>query len=120
MTIVARSLLAFTLILVGVTLVEAAEETLTGKLVCAKCTLKRADAKECQDVLQVTDPKQAVPVEYYIVKNDVFFKAGESCMAEVPATVTGTVSQKDGRRWLTATKIDKKPAPGTPAKHPHH
>ena len=32
---------------------HAAEQTLEGTLVCAKCYLKRADAHECQDVLLV-------------------------------------------------------------------
>ena len=32
---------------------HAAEQTLEGTLVCAKCYLKKADAHECQDVLLV-------------------------------------------------------------------
>lgn len=86
---------------------HAADQTFTGKIVCAQCTLHKADAHECQDVLLVTDAKN-VTMEYYIVKNDVAKDAGEACTGEVPATVTGTVSEKDGKQWLTPTKIDKR------------
>ena len=84
----------------------AADEVLTGSLLCAKCSLKKADAHECQDVLVVTDPKGA-KTEYYVTKNEVAEKAGEACMQEVKATVTGSVSQKDGKTWLTPSKIEK-------------
>jgi hypothetical protein len=84
----------------------AVEETLNGTLVCAKCALKKADAHECQDVLIVTDTAGA-KIEYYITKNDVAEKAGEACTQEIRATVTGTVSEKDGRKWLTASRIEK-------------
>lgn len=85
---------------------SAAEETYSGSLMCAMCTLKKADAHECQDVLVVTEAN-GVKTEYYITKNDVAAKAGEACTAEIKATVTGTVSEKDGRKWLTASKIEK-------------
>ena len=83
-----------------------ADETFTGTLVCAQCGLKKPDAHECQDVLLVEDGKGNT-AEYYITKNDVAQKAGEACTLRIPATVTGTVSQKDGKTWLTPTKIDK-------------
>jgi hypothetical protein len=84
----------------------AEEKAHEGTLVCAKCTLKKPDAKECQDVLLVPTDKGA-KAEYYIVKNDVAKKSGEVCTAEVKAKVTGTLSQKDGKTWLTASKIEK-------------
>ncbi len=84
----------------------AAETVFEGSLVCAKCTLKKADAKECQDVLVVTDAAGA-KTEYYITKNDVARNSGEVCTQEVKATVTGTVSQSDGKTWLTASRIEK-------------
>jgi Family of unknown function (DUF6370) len=92
-----------------VTPAHAEDKAHEGTLVCAKCTLKKPDAKECQDVLLVPTDNgaKAVKAEYYIVKNDVAKKSGEVCTAEVKAKVTGTLSQKDGKTWLTASKIEK-------------
>lgn len=84
----------------------ALDETYSGSLMCAKCTLNKPDAHECQDVLVVTDAK-GTKTEYYITKNEVAQKAGEACTAEVRATVTGTVSEQDGKTWLTPSKIEK-------------
>lgn len=84
----------------------AVEVTHEGVLVCAKCALNRADAHECQDVLIVTDAKGA-KTEFYVTKNAVWEEAGEACTLEVKARVTGEVSEKDGRKWITASKIQK-------------
>lgn len=86
--------------------VFAADQTFKGDMVCAKCYLKKPDAKECQDVLLVKDAKGET-VEYYITKNDVSKESGEACTEKQPATVIGSVAEKDGRHWLTATKITK-------------
>lgn len=86
---------------------SAAEVTLSGKVVCAKCSLKKADATKCQDVLVVTDDKGA-SAEYYVAKNDVSEKFGHVCRAESAATVTGEVSEKDGKKWIMASKMEKK------------
>ncbi len=86
----------------------AADTTLTGSVMCAKCTLKKADAKECQDVLVVKDAKGGAAKEYYIAKNDVSEKFGHVCTGEKPATVTGAVAEKDGKTWITATKMEEK------------
>ena len=93
-------------IAVAVPAFAADDVTFKGEMVCAKCYLKKADATECQDVLLVKDAKGAT-TEYYITKNDVSKESGEACTEAVPATVTGAVSTKDGRNWLTATKIVK-------------
>jgi hypothetical protein len=79
-------------LVIGLTgVVSAADTSLTGSIMCAKCTLKKADAKE-----------------YYITKNDVLEKFGHTCTGEKPATVTGSVAAKDGKTWITATKIEEK------------
>lgn len=82
------------------------DETFKGTLVCAKCGLQKADAHECQDVL-IVDKGNGETVEYYITKNEVAEKSGEACTLKIPATVTGTVSEKDGKTWITASKIEK-------------
>jgi hypothetical protein len=84
----------------------ALDETFKGTLVCAQCGLKKPDAHECQDVLLVEDGKGGT-TEYYITKNEVAQKSGEACTLKIPATVTGTIEQKDGKTWLTPTKIEK-------------
>ena len=83
-----------------------ADDAYNGVLLCAKCALNKPDAHECQDVLIVTDAKGA-KTEYYIVKNDVAEKSGEACTQEIKATVTGSVAETDGRKWLTPSKIEK-------------
>ena len=84
---------------------KPAEVTLTGEVKCASCLLKKADAKGCQDVLVVTD-KGGKTTEYYLTKNAVAEKIGMSCSAPKKAVATGTVSEKDGKKWLTASKIE--------------
>jgi hypothetical protein len=86
--------------------VFAADDTFKGELVCAKCFLNKPDAKECQDVLLVKDAKGAA-TEYYITKNKVSQESGEACTQAIPAVVIGSVSETDGRKWLTASKITK-------------
>ena len=81
--------------------------TLTGSVMCAKCTLKKADAKACQNVLVVKDDK-GVAKEYYVAANDVSEKFGHVCTGEKGAVVTGAVAEKDGKTWITPTKMDEK------------
>lgn len=86
----------------------AAEEvTVSGTVVCAKCTLKKDDATACQDVL-VTKDQSGEPVEYYIVKNEVSGKFEHGCTSQVEATVTGEISEKDGKRWIAPSKMEKR------------
>ncbi|HEY7509249.1 MAG TPA: DUF6370 family protein [Vicinamibacteria bacterium] len=81
--------------------------TLKGTIVCAKCTLKKADAKECQNVLLAKDA-DGKEVEYYMAKSEAADAVGEVCTGKKAVTVTGTVSEKDGRKWITASKVESK------------
>jgi hypothetical protein len=89
------------------TMLTATEEvTMSGTIMCAKCSLKKEDAKECQDVLVVKDA-DGKATHYYITKNESAKEAGHTCSGEAAATVTGTVSEKDGKMWIAASKIVK-------------
>lgn len=106
MTVLRRAL--FVLIVAAIAAPAlAADKVFEGTLVCAKCYLKKADAKECQDVLLVPGAAGA-KAEYYITKNEVAKASGEACTTEIKAKVTGTVSEKDGKTWLTPSKIEKR------------
>jgi type 1 fimbria pilin len=84
---------------------EATTVTVTGKIVCAKCSLHKEDAKECQNVI-VADVGGKT-VEYYLTKNTLSEDFGHVCKGEKNVVATGTVSEKDGKTWLTATKMDQ-------------
>jgi hypothetical protein len=84
---------------------EAKTVTVTGKVVCAKCVLKKGDAKECQNVLVAEVAGKSV--EYYIADNKVAEEFGHVCMAEKKVVATGSLSEKDGRTWITPTKMDQ-------------
>jgi len=77
--------------------------TITGEGKCAKCALK--EAKECQNVIQVT--KDDKTVSYWLVANDVSKEFhGKLCRDTKKVTATGTVKEVDGKLQLTATKIE--------------
>jgi hypothetical protein len=99
--------LAAVVIIAFVGTAVAAEQTLTGNVACAKCTLKLAGATECQNVLVVKD-QGGKDDYYYVAKNDVSEKFGHVCKGMKGAVVTGTVEQKDGKTWIVPTKMEEK------------
>jgi hypothetical protein len=81
---------------------SAGEVTLSGELVCAKCTLH--ESKKCQNVLKVTDAGKET--KYYLAQNDVAKSNHEHvCSAPEKATVKGVVSEDAGKKVLTASEI---------------
>jgi hypothetical protein len=83
---------------------KAENVELEGTLLCAKCSLKQ-DFKECTSALVVKKgEKEKI---YYLVDNEVLEAAGKPCMDKSEAKVSGTAAKKDGKTWVTATRIEK-------------
>jgi type 1 fimbria pilin len=83
---------------------DAKEVTLPGTMKCAKCSMHVS--KTCADVLEVKEGDKTT--DYYIAKNDTSKGVHKNICTEDKdnVTVTGTVSEKDGQKILTATKIE--------------
>ena len=105
MKTIAKLALALALAVGFVASASAGEETVNGKVMCGKCSLKKADADKCQDVL-VTKDAEGKTTEYYVEKNEAAKAFGHTCKGEKPAVVTGTVTEKDGKKWIAATKME--------------
>jgi len=89
----------------GVTSALAADEvTITGSMVCGKCTLHETDS--CQNVVQVAQDGKTV--NYYLEQNSTSKDAhGAICGgSSEKVKVTGTVTEKDGKKTMTPTKIE--------------
>ena len=83
------------------------EVTLKGTMVCGKCTL--GVCKKCTNVLQVKEGGKTV--NYFIDdkgNKEKYHKAICPGGKEQEAEVTGTVSTKDGKKWIKATKVTVK------------
>lgn len=80
------------------------EVTITGEGMCAKCALH--ETTKCQNVIQTQEDGKTV--NYYLTQNKVSkdFHHDNLCQKNEKVTATGTVSEKDGKKILTASKIE--------------
>jgi len=79
------------------------EVTLKGTLTCGKCDLKKSD--DCANVLKVTekvDGKDVVVI--YWLKDEGKTEKYHACTKPKKGSVTGVVSEKDGKKWITPSK----------------
>ena len=84
----------------------AEEKTITGEGKCAKCALH--ETEKCQNVIQTKEGDKTVT--YYLADNEVSkaFHKDNLCKGSKEVTATGEVSEKDGKKILTASKIAAK------------
>jgi len=80
------------------------EVTLKGTILCAKCELK--ETKTCTTAIQVKEANKVVT--YYLVDkghtepyHDAICKGGKK-----EGTVTGVVTEKDGKKWINPSKVE--------------
>jgi hypothetical protein len=86
--------------------VEPAKEMkLTGTLMCGKCSLKATP--KCSNALQVKEGDKEV--NYFIDDKGAAESYHDGVCGDGKiegVTVTGTVSEKDGKKWIKASKVE--------------
>jgi len=83
------------------------EVKLTGTLVCGKCSLK--ETPKCSNVLQVKEGDKTV--NYFLDDQGAkeAYHEGVCGGDKVEGvTVTGTVTEKDGKKYVKPTKVETK------------
>lgn len=86
---------------------EKKEVKLTGTLVCGKCSLKITP--KCSNVLQVKEGDKLVNYILDDKGNGEEYHEGVCGDGKIEGvTVTGTVSEKDGKKFIKPTKVDLK------------
>ena len=90
------------------------EVTLKGTMQCARCSLHESGVTKCADVLTVKDGDKSV--NYYITQDGKSKTASHVCNdSKADVSVTGVVSEKDGKHHIAATKIEG----GASGEHAH-
>lgn len=96
--------------LVGISLADkpaepAKEVKLTGTLMCGKCSLKLTP--KCSNVLQVKEGDKTVNYFLDDKGNAEEYHEGVCGDGKIEGVVvTGTVSEKDGKKWIKASKVE--------------
>ena len=101
-----RSALAIicSLALIGFVSADDKGTTIDGKVCCYKCELGKGE--KCQTVVVVKDGDKETLYFFDKDSDKKFHK--DYCQGSTEAKVTGTVTEKDGKKMITVTKIEKK------------
>jgi hypothetical protein len=83
---------------------EKKEVTLEGKITCAKCDLKK-ESKCATVIVAKEDGKDVV---YYFDADSNKTHHGKICTSPMDGKVTGVVSEKDGKKTITVSKVEFK------------
>ncbi len=100
------ALAVFCVFVVGVQAAEKKEVTLKGEIMCAKCELK--ENKKCQTVIKVKEGEKEVTYYFLDKGNKEEYHEPVCGGGRKEGTVTGMVSTKDGKKWITPKKVEYK------------
>jgi Family of unknown function (DUF6370) len=96
--------LAVALLLVTGLSADDKEKTLKGTITCAKCDLK--ESAKCATVIKVKEDGK--DVVYYLDEKAGKKHHSKICQTPMEGEVTGKISEKDGKKIVTATKVEFK------------
>jgi hypothetical protein len=92
------------LMLVSPVVSQDKQVTLAGKVTCAHCDLKVGT--ECATVIVVKENNK--DVVYYLDEKSHKANHEAICSGAKEGSVTGTISQKEGKQVITASKVELK------------
>jgi len=99
------ALLSTVLALLSISLYADDPAKIKGEATCAKCGLHLTDS--CQDAITVTGAdgkKEVILCDKNAVAKDFH---GTICKGTANVTAEGTITEKDGKKVITLTKIDE-------------
>lgn len=96
----------FAVALVAQARAEKDEKTLKGTVTCAKCDLKLQKDK-CATVVKVKGDN-GKDIVYWFDEAGHKKYHGKICTTPTEGTVVGKVAEKNGKWWVTVTKVDWK------------
>ena len=77
-----------------------------GTACCAKCAVKDKDFPKCQTVLLVKEDGKEVKYYFETAAEKKHHK--DYCTGKTEVVVKAKVSEKDGKKWLDVTSVEKK------------
>jgi hypothetical protein len=80
------------------------EVTLKGDIMCAKCELN--EGTKCQTVIKVKEAGKEVTYYFLDKGNGEAYHEAVCGGGKKEGTVTGTVSEKDGKKWIKPAKVE--------------
>ena len=83
---------------------EKKEVTLKGEILCAKCELK--EAKRCTTAIVVKEDGKDITYYFKDKGNKETYHEDVCGGGRKEGTVTGTVTEKDGKKYITPSKVE--------------
>jgi hypothetical protein len=89
------------------------DETFKGTIGCAKCQKWDKDLKACNISIKVKDKDGKDVLYYFDEESHKKYMGGDKnvtnfCQKTADGSVTGTVSEKDGKKYIHVTKLEEK------------
>jgi hypothetical protein len=82
------------------------EVTLKGTILCAHCALKDKDVKGCTTAIQVKEGDKTVVYLFDDKGMKEDYHDAVCGGGQKEGTVTGVVTEKDGKKWIKPTKVE--------------
>ncbi len=101
---IALSFAVVGLLATGARAEDKKEVTLKGEIMCAKCELK--EGSKCQTVIRLKEKGKEVTYYFKDKGSKEDYHEDVCGGGKKEGKVTGKVSEKDGKKWITPSKVE--------------